>query len=432
MSTPDIQVLGGTPNVGTVNSSLLVRDVDPRLNFYKFNDHPLASLILSMGTSLHKREKGDVPSISGKSIRKKGYGNMKVEYFEDDVFAKRSFTPTVAVATDATSITVSSTDDDHFKANDVLLLTNASGQTERTKISSVAANTLNIVNPDGTARTAGIVMTTSDEFYLGENVRQDDSDAPAIRTTTGANMYNYMEFISEAYGTSIINQLTKHYDTKDPMSLEKAKAYSRLLEKLEFMALLGTRAVATSSTNPEYHAGGLKYFMELYSDVEIRNMTGKSLTKAEFDSFLTSVTKAGSPSKVALCDSRTLEAINGFGYENVQTPSYRVGEIGMNVKKVFGPHGEITLVHEPLFDTHRWLNGSIMVLDMNDIEFAYLQGGVSIEVPGVGTVSNGDIKDYPILQANGTFSSKRQLAGLCGFKFNTLKHFGWMKGVGQN
>lgn len=430
MPTPDINVVSGTPNAGNINTELLVRAVDPVLHFYQFNQHPLASLILSMGTSLVERPDSPAPSIKGKSIRKKGYGNMKVEYNEDDVFAKRSFSPTVAVAASDTSITVSSTDDDHFKANDIILLSNAAGLTERLKISSVAANILNVVNPDGTTRTAGITMTTSDEFYLGENVRQDDSTAPAIRTTSAATLYNYMEFVSETYGVSIVNQLTKHYDTKDPMALEKAKAYSRLLQKLEFMAILGTRALATSSTNPEWHSGGLKYFMELYSDVEIRNMGGAALTKAEFDSFLTATTKAGSPNKVALCDSRTLEVINGFGYENVQVPNYRVGEIGMNVKKVFGPHGELTLVHEPLFDTHRWLNGSIMVLDLMDIEFAYLQGGQSINVPGVGTVSDGDIKDYPILQADGTFSSKRQLAGLCGFKFNTLRHFGWMKRVG--
>lgn len=428
MPTPDITVVSGTPNAGTVNSNLLVRDVDPTLHFYKFNQHPLASLILSMGTSLVEREGG--PKITGKSIRKKGYGNMKVEYNEDDVFAKRSFSPTAAVTASATSLTVSSTDDDHFKANDIILLTNAAGQTERLKISSVSANTLNVVNPDGTTRTAGIVMTTGDEFYLGENVRQDDSSAPAIRTTSPATLFNYMEVVSETYGVSIVNQLTKHYDTTDPMALEKAKAYSRLLEKLEFMAILGTRAVASSSTNPEWHSGGLKYFMELYSDVEIRNMAGKALTKAEFDSFITAVTKSGSPSKVALCDSRTLEVINGFGYENVQVPNYRIGELGMNVRKVFGPHGELTLVHEPLFDTHRWLNGSIMVVDLMDIEFAYLKGGASIQIPGVGTVSDGDIRDYPIIQADGTFSSKRQLTGFCGFKFNTLKHFGWMKRVG--
>lgn len=430
MPTPSYNVVAGTPNAGTVNADTLVRSVDPVLHFYKFNEHPLASLVLTKGMRLVTREGGNYPRITGKSISKKAYSNMKVEYFEDDVFAKRAFNPTASVTASATSISVSATDDDHFKANDILLLTNAAGQTERVKISTVAANTLNIVNPDGTTRTAGITMTSSDEFYLGENVRQDDSTAPAIRTTSAASMYNYMEFISETYGTSIVNQLTKHYDTANPMALEKAKAYSRLLEKLEFMFILGTRALATSTTNPEWHAGGLKYFMELYSDVEIRNMAGAPLTKAEFDSFLTATTKSGSPDKVALCDSRSLEVINGFGYENVQVDNYRVGEIGMNVKKVFGPMGEITLVHEPLFDNQTWLNGSIMVVDLADIEFCYLGGGVSIDVPGVGTIANGDIADYPIVQADGTFSSKRQLAGLCGPKYNTLRHFGWMKNIG--
>lgn len=420
MPTPDISVIQGTPNSGTENSNVLIRSVDPRLHFYKFNEHPLASLILSNGMALQARDNSPSPSIKGKQLSKKATSNIKFEWIEDDVMAKRSFKATAAVAANATSLTVSSADDDYFRAGDALLLTNASGQTERVVVSSVAANTLNVVNPDGSTRTAGIAMTVADEFYLQENARAEDSTAPEIRTTKAADMYNYCEIISEPYGVTRVKQIIGHYQTKNPMGLEKMKAFSRLMEKLEHMLIFGTRAIKNSTTNPTYYSGGLKYFLELYSDVEIRNMAGKPVTRAEMDSFLSAVCKAGSPNKVALCDSRMLNLISSMGYEHVQVNNYRVGEIGQNIKKIFGPMGEITLVHEPLFDNVRVMNGSMMVLDLNDITIRFLEGnGESM-----------DIRDEEILLADGSISKKGQYIGALGAQYNTLKHFAWFKNAG--
>jgi len=415
MATPDIGVISGTPNTGLENSNKLVRAVDPVLHFYQFDKHPLASMILTFGQTLIQRKDSTVPQLMGKALKKKGYSNMKVEFFEDQAY-KREYSPTAAVTAAATSLTVSSTDDDYFRAGDILLLTNASGQTERVIIVSVAANTLSIENDDGTTRTAGIVMTTGDKFYLMENVRAEDSTAPAIRTTKSANMYNYLEVLSEPYGLTRVKRATAHY-TGDPMAEEKMKAQSRFLERLEMMFLFGTRALADSTTNPIYHSGGLKYFMELYTNCEVRDLNGRAFTKAEMDAFLTEVGKGGSTSKVALCDSRILNAINGFGYETVQTDNFRIGEIGSNIKKVFGPMGEITLCYEPLFDQIAPFRGSMMVVDMNDIEYCHLSGnGVSL-----------DIQDEAILLADGSISEKRQILGAVGLKFNTLQHFGWAK-----
>lgn len=418
MTVPNVGVIGGTPNTGLENSNKIVRSVDPRLHFFQFDKHPFSSMLLTSGMSLVARENSPVPKIQGKNIKKVGVSNPKHEWFEDDAY-KRAYNPTAAVATSDTSITVSAADDDYFRANDMLLLTNGSGQTEVVRISSVSTNTLNIVNADGTTRTAGIAMVVGDVFYRMENVRAEDSDAPAIRTTKSANQYQYLEVISEVYGLTRIKKATAHY-TGDPLMEEKRKAYSQLLEHLEEIILFGTLAIEASTTNPIWHAGGLKYFLELYSNVEIRDMAGSQLTKSELDSFLTAVGKNGSPSKVALCDSRVLSAINSIGYETVDSQNFRIGEFGMNVKKVFGPMGEITLAYEPLFDQIAVFNGSMMVVDMANTEFLYLQGNGE----------NLDIHEEDIILADGNIATKKQFLGMVAPKFTTLKHFGWLKNVG--
>lgn len=419
MSVPNIGIISGTPNTGLENADVFKREVDPLLYFYKTDEHPIASRILTAGMRLDQRENSVVPQITGKALKKQGTSNMKFEHFEDQVQLAEFYRPTAAVAAADTSITVSSSDDDHFRAGDVLFLTNAAGQTERTVIASVAANTLNLVNTDGTTRTAGIVLTTSDKFYKMENVRAEDSTAPSIRTTKRGSIYNYCEVISEPYGLTFVKKATADYNG-DPLQREKMKAFSRLLVQLEMMFLFGTRDLSASTSNPIWHSGGLKYFLELYSDVEIRDAAGFALTRAELNAFLTSVGKGGSPNKVLLCDSRALSAINNMGFADVRQPSYQIQEIGMNVRKIFGPFGEYELVYEPLFDQLDIFNGSIMVLDMDHIKYRYLEGnGFS-----------GDIKDYPQVLADGSISEKGQYVGFCGFQFSTLKTMGWMKNIG--
>lgn len=418
MSTPNIGVQSGTPNTGTENSSLFTRDVDPRLYFFKTPQHPFASLLMSKGMNLVYRDNAPTPTITGKP-KSRSARDMKVEWFEDAQY-QLEYNPTVEVAASDTSVTVGTTYDDYFRAGDVVMLTNAAGQREEVRVASVGSGVLNVTNIDGTTRTAGITMTTSDEFYLFQNSRAEDSTAPAIRTTKSAEMYNYLEVISEPYGLTKIKQATSHY-TGDQMQLEKRKAFTRLMERYEAALLFGTRAIQNASTNPIRQTGGLFYFMELYSDVEIRDLAGITLTQAELNAFLTVALRNGSSEKVLLCDSIILSAINSFGYEYVQTPNFRVPELGMNVMEIFGPFGKIKVAHEPLFDSVRSFNGTAVVIDMDNVTHRFLSGN------GV----NMDFHDEAIILADGSISQKGQYIGAVGPEYTTLKHFAWLKNVGQ-
>jgi len=134
-------------------------------DYHEGDKHPFATKVLTMGQTFGYRDNAKIPSISGKALKVRGRSNFKVEHFEDQVNLADYYKATAAVAASDTALTVSSSDDDHFVAGDVLLLTNASGQREVVIIASVAANTLNVTNLDGTTRTAGITMTTSDKYY---------------------------------------------------------------------------------------------------------------------------------------------------------------------------------------------------------------------------------------------------------------------------
>lgn len=419
MQTPNIGTIAGTPNTGLENSDLFVRDVDPMLYFFETDKHPIVTRLLTLGQSIDRRENENIPKVTGKAIKKQATKNPKFEHFEDAVNLADKYNPTAAVAATDTSITVSSTDDDHFIAGDMILLTNAAGQTERLVVSSVAANTLNVLNANGDARTAGITMTTSDEFYRQEFARAEDSTAPAIRTTKRAGIYNYIEFFSESYGLTNIKRATSDYNG-DPLMLEKRKAISRFLQRMENTFWFGERNIRNESTNPVYQTGGFKYWAETYSDVEIRDMSGYPLTRAELNSFLSAVMRGGSTDKVLVCDSRALSAINNMGYADVEIPTYKIGEMGMNIRKISGPFGKVELVYEPLFDDISPMRGSMAVLDMNNLKYRYMEGNRV----------NLDMKDKEQLLADGSSAKKGTYEAVCGFHFSTMKHMGWMKNIG--
>jgi hypothetical protein len=418
-SVPDIGVISGTPNTGLENSNVLVRDVDPMLYFLQTDKYPIVSMILTNGMKLDQRKDSIVPQVTGKSLKKRARKNSKVEHLEDQVNLANFYQATAVVATSDTALTVSSSDDDHFRAGDALLLTNAAGQRERVIVYSVAANTINVKNPDGTTRTAGIAMTTSDKFYRGENSRAEDSTAPDIRTTKRANIYNYLEIISETYGITRTKRATSDYNG-DPYLLEKRKAWARLMNQLEFMFWFGTRAESGSTTNPVRHAGGFMYFAELNSDVEIRDMAGFALTRAELISFLTSAARSGSTQKALVTGSRGLAAINNMGFQSVNVDTFRIGEFGVTIDKIRTANGVFNLVYEPLFDDIDILSGTLVVLDMDKIQFNYLSGN------GI----NLDIHDETQVLADGSLSDKGQYVGQVGFTFETLKTMGMMKNIG--
>jgi len=223
-------------------------------------------------------------------------------------------------------------------------------------------------------------MTTADKFYKMENVRAEDSTAPAIRTTKRAEIYNYLEIISEAYGLTKTRQATSDY-SGDPLQLEKRKCFSRLMTKMEFMFWFGERAVAASTTNPKYHAGGWKYWMEAYSDVEIRDMAGFALTRAELFSFLGSVGRGGSSRKALVGGMRALAPIYNMGFEHVQVPSFKIGQFGVTIDQIRTVNGIYDLVYEPLFDDIDTFSGTLAVLDMDHIQYNYLSGnGVNLDL----------------------------------------------------
>lgn len=392
MPVPNITVLGGNVNSAIENPLVHVRDVSPKLFYLEAQKYPLCAQLFTMGTELDKKDNGQYVLKGSNSVKRMKTGNPKFEHTESERL-KFAFNPTAAVAAVDTSITISASDDDYFVAGMELLLTNAAGQREIVRITSVGSGSLNVTRNIGS--TGAIALATSDFFYNMGVVRAEDSTSTDARQAKSETLYNYVEFISEPYGATLIEQATVNYHG-DPYKRKKMEALDRFKQKLELMMWFGVRDVTSSTTNPVYHNGGILYWLQQQFTDVVSYDVGGVLTKQTWESWLADVLKNGNRNKVVFASSPVLTAVNGFAGNQLRPADVNLKTFGTAILEYQCPFGKVMLVHEPMFDEVQPMNGGAVCLDMANIMWRYLEGN------GL----NLDMKSYEKRQENDRSAEK--------------------------
>jgi hypothetical protein len=400
MSTPNVLPYSGNANTGLDNSSQFIRDVDPRLFYLEAYKYPLVSILFTMGTDMEKKDDGKF-ALKGSQIKKQKTVNPKFEHTESEML-KFAFNPTAAVATGDTTISVSTSDDDYFVAGMEVLLTNAAGSREVVRVNSVGTGSLTVTRNIGS--TGAISMTTADNMYIMGVVRAEDSLSTTAVQAKSETLYNYVEFLSEPYGVSKIEQATANYHG-DPYARKKMEALARMKQKLEIMAWFGVRSMDASTTNPIYHNGGVMYWLQnQFTDVPSLDVGGL-LTKQAWDAWLQDALKYNNQQKFVFASSPVLTAVNGFASNQLRPSDVNLSKFGVSITQYQSPFGTVNLIREPLFDEVASMNGSAVCLDLNNISWRYLESN------GV----NLDLKSYDDIQENDRSARKGEWMVVGGF-----------------
>lgn len=369
MATPNVQPYSGSGNTGIVNTSQHIRDVDPRLFYAETFKYPLVSLLFTMGTELERKDDGKY-YLKGKVISKSKTQNTKFEHTESELL-KFEFTPTAAVTTGATTISIPTTDDEYFVAGMEILLTNSNGDREVARITAVANGQLTVTRNIGS--TGAIALTTADKFYNLGVVREEDSTSTSARQAKGETLYNYVQFVSEPYGNTLIEQATANYNG-NPFQRKKMEAFARMKQRLEMQMWFGVRNVTNSTTNPIYHNGGIMYWLESqFTDVPTYDVGGV-LTRQTWDLWLQDALKYNNQAKYVFCSSPVLAAVSGFALNQLRPSDINMTKFGMSIMEYQSPFGKVYLVREPLFDEVASMNGAAVCLDLSNIKWRFMEG----------------------------------------------------------
>lgn len=414
MPTPNIGVVAGLGNTGIVNQSQLIRDVDPVMYYLEAFKYPLATILFTEGTYFEKSA-GDKFALKGSPTRIVATINPKFEHTENELI-KFAFSPTVAVATGDASITISTSDDDYFVAGDQVLLTNASGGREIARVTAVGSGSLTVTRNVGS--TGAIAMTTADQLYKMGVTREEDSTSTSPRQQKGETVYNYVQFISEPYGNTWIDQATANYNG-DQYKRNKMEAFGRMKRNLEMIAWFGTRAILNSTTNPVYQNGGILYWLESqFTDVPVLDVGGV-LTKQTWDQWLQDALKYNSAEKFVFCSSPVLTAVSGFASTQLRPADVDLNKFGMAITEYQSPFGNVKLVREPLFDEVTVANGMAVCLDLTRVKFR----------PLVGNGVDGKLKSHDDIQENDRSGRKGEWIVIGGWDIETGKAHAILKNV---
>lgn len=401
MPTPSITPFQGNANTALDNTSQFIRDVDPRLFYLESFKYPLVSLLLSMGTDMEKKDDGKF-ALKGSQIKKQKTVNPKFEHTESEML-KFAFNLTAALTASAADVHlyVTASDDDYFVAGMEVLLTNAAGDREVCRVTVVSATDLTVTRNIGS--TGVIAMTTADQFYIMGVVRAEDSQSTTAVQAKSETLYNYVEFISEPYGVSKIEQATANYHG-DPLARKKMEALARMKQKLEMMMWFGVRSMDASTTNPIYHNGGIMYWLQKqFTDVPSLDVGG-TLTKQAWDAWLQDALKHNNQQKFVFCSSPIMTAVSGFASNQLRPSDVNLSKFGMAITQYQSPFGTVNLIREPLFDEVASMNGAAVCLDLNNVMWRFLEAN---DV-------NLDLKSYDDIQENDRSAKKGEWLAVVG------------------
>lgn len=415
MPTPSITPISGSANTGIVNSNALIRDVDPRLWYLEAFKYPFASILLTMGTEM-ERQGADKYALKGSNAPKRRVTtNPKFEHNESEML-KFAFNPTAAVATGDSAITVSTSDDDYFVAGMEVLLVNANGEREIARVTAVSAGSLTVTRNIGS--TGLVALTTSDFFYNMGVISAEDSTSTTAIQAKSETLYNYVEFMREPFGNTLIEQATANYNG-DEYKRSKMEALGRIKRQVEMMIWFGVRSLDSSTTNPIYHNGGIMYWLESqYTDVAIMDVGGV-LTKQLWDQWLLDALKYSNMTKFVFCSSIVLTAVSGFASDQLRPADVNLSKFGMAITEYQSPHGTVYLVREPLFDEVTSMNGAAVSIDMANVEWRFLSGN------GL----NLDLREYEDRQENDRSGKKGEWMMVAGIDIKVGKSHAVIKNV---
>lgn len=415
MPTPNITPAAGYMNTGIDNASTFVRDVDPRLFYLEAFKYPLVSVLFTMGTELEKKDDGSFYLKGNAALKKEQTVNPKFEHTESEML-KFAFNPTAVVATSDTSITVTTSDDDYFVAGMEVLLTNAAGGREMARVTAVGSGSLTVTRNIGS--TGAIAMATSDTFYIMGVVRAEDSTSTSQRQAKSETLYNYVQFLSEPYGNTKIQQATQNYHGNS-FERNKMEAFARMKRNLELMFWFGVRSIDDSTTNPIYHNGGILYWLESqYTDVVTLDVGGY-LTKQQWEQWLQDALKYSNMQKIVFCSSPVLTAVSGFASNQLRPSDVNLSKFGMAITEYQCSFGKVMLVREPLFDEVTNMNGAAVCIDMNNVKWRFLNGN------GV----NLDLKSYDDIQENDRSGRKGEWVTVGGLQIAVGKSHAILRNV---
>lgn len=241
-------------------------------------------------------------------------GNSKYEWFEDEDYSA-FVTASAAAASDATTLVVTSGDEDILRAYDALY----NMRTGEVVHVSATPTTTSVTITRGFGSTAAAI-NSGDEFVLMGNILPEMSSPVATYSREPWKQYNYVQFMREGWKISGLAKAEQVYGP-NKLQYDQQNATREFLRKIERNLLFGVRNKTGSGTATYRSSGGLKYFMTGDgSRAMTADVTGSIFSEALFNTLLVQYFNQSdmSDTKVAFCGTNHFVAMSQWARDKQQ------------------------------------------------------------------------------------------------------------------
>ena len=290
----------------------------------------------------------------------------KIEWLEDDLIGAATQVDNnsgISITTSSTSIAVD--DGSIFSAGDLISIP---AKSLVYRVTEVNTNTLTAIQ-FGTSVASGTIADNSVVLKLG-NAMEENSSAPAARTTQEVACYNYTQIFRTPVSFSGTELATELYGGKDRAYQRRKKALEHKRDIARAM-YFGVRKEDTTGSTPRRTMGGLLSFL---TESTAFDSSTQPLTYANFNKYVAQpVFSHGSKDKLLIAGPNLMNAINVWSEAKLVTEVDPAATYGIRVKNLITGYGDLKVIYDPLL-ADGYHAGYGMVIDTDNIRYAYLQG----------------------------------------------------------
>ena len=290
----------------------------------------------------------------------------KIEWLEDDLIGAATQVDNVSgisITTSSTSIAVD--DGSIFSVGDLISIPAYSVVYQ---ITAISTNTLTAIQ-FGTTRASGTIADNSVVLKMG-NAMEENSSAPAAKTTQEVACYNYTQIFRTPVSFSGTELATELYGGKDRAYQRRKKALEHKRDIARAM-YFGVRKEDTTGSTPRRTMGGLLSFLTQSTAFD---SSTQPLTYANFNKYVAQpVFSHGSKDKLLIAGPNLMNAINAWSEAKLVTEVDPAATYGIKVKNLITGYGDLKVIYDPLL-ADGYHAGYGMVIDTDNIRYAYLQG----------------------------------------------------------
>jgi len=294
----------------------------------------------------------------------------KYNHFRDEL-PDRKLTVDGAIA-DAvtTTVTFDAADDQNFIVPGAILINVATGEVMRATTAAVSNAVTVERNVGGTSHNIG----DGDNVIIGGFADSEGGNSPTAISFDPTTDFNYTQIFKTAVQVSGTLQNT-YLRTGDKEQEQLTKALKLHMADIERAMFFGQRHEANgSSAQPTRYTGGLTNMITNVTDGASFGATANTITEKEFDRLLIEdIFAYGSTEKVAFCGARVISNLMEVG-KNRWQPTQIDNAYGVSLSRYTTYAGDLLVYMHPMFRQIPGMDQEMIVLDMNELKYRYLQG----------------------------------------------------------